>query len=201
MSIQKLSGRIIVIEGLDKSGKTTQSNLLFNYLIKKNPDKVVLMDFPDYSTQIGKIIRDFLDGKSNFNNETMHMLLAANRREKREIIEGLLEKDNTIVMNRYYQSNLAYGIANGISKDWLMNLDAGIPKESITIILDIDPKVTHTRAVNNNFSPDTFEQNIDFLHRARLNYLCLAEDLGWKIIPSDTDKDKVFTLILESLGE
>lgn len=201
MSIQKLSGRIIVIEGLDKSGKTTQSNLLFNYLIKKNPDKVVLMDFPDYSTQIGKIIRDFLDGKSNFNNETMHMLLAANRREKKEIIEGHLEKGNTIVMNRYYQSNLAYGIANGMGKDWLMNLDAGIPKESITIILDVDPKVTHTRAVNNNFSPDTFERNIDFLHRARLNYLCLAEDLGWKIIPSETDKDEVFTLILESLGE
>ena len=53
---RKKFGRIIVIEGLDKSGKTTQSSMLFNYLEKKEPGTVALMSFPDYSTRIGREI-------------------------------------------------------------------------------------------------------------------------------------------------
>ncbi|HSA74830.1 MAG TPA: hypothetical protein VLE21_01430, partial [Candidatus Nitrosocosmicus sp.] len=93
-------GKIIVIEGLDKSGKTTQSNMLFNYLDKKEPGNVVLMNFPDYSTRIGKEIRDFLEGRVNYNNETKHLLLAANRWEKKQEIDNSLSSGKTIVMNR-----------------------------------------------------------------------------------------------------
>lgn len=82
MNIQSHAGLIIVLEGLDKSGKTTQAKMLFDYLLNKKPGKVVLISFPDYSTQIGKLVRDFLDGKTKFSSETLHMLLAANRREK-----------------------------------------------------------------------------------------------------------------------
>src|ERR1051325_7704562 len=129
MRIQRRSGQIIVLEGLDKSGKTTQTKMLFDYLENKNPGKVFLISFPDYSPQIGKLVRDFLDGRANFSSETFHMLLAANRREKKELIKYYLQNGNTILMNRYYHSNLAYGIANGISKEWLLNLDEGMPKE------------------------------------------------------------------------
>lgn len=194
-------GKIIVLEGLDKSGKTTQSNLLFSYLIKKEPDNVVLMSFPDYTTRIGNEIRAFLDGKVSYNNETKHMLLAANRWEKKQDIDNFLNKGKTIIMNRYYQSNLAYGLANGLQMGWLENLDNGLPKEEITIILDVLPEVSIERLESNNFTPDEFERNIEFLDKARNEYLKLAKRFDWKVISSDLPELNLFSDILKLLGE
>lgn len=201
MNNQRRSGQIIVLEGIDKSGKTTQTNLLFNHLQNKNPGKVLLISFPDYSTQIGKVIRDFLEGRTKLNSETLHMLLAANRREKKDLIEDSLNNGNTILMNRYYHSNLAYGIANGISKEWLLNLDEGMPKEDVTIVLDVEPEITQSRVVKNNFDADVFEKNKEFLNQARANYLALAEEYGWTVIRSHLSKEKVFDSILTILAE
>lgn len=194
-------GRIIVIEGLDKSGKTTQSNLLFNYLNEKEPDNVVLMSFPDYSTRIGNEIRAFLDGRVSYNNETKHILLAANRWEKKQDIENFLNKGKTVIMNRYYQSNLAYGLANGLQIEWLENLDNGLPKEEITIILDVLPEVSIRRVESNNFTPDEFERNSEFLFKARNEYLRLAKTLNWKVISSDVPQSILFNSIIKILGE
>jgi len=194
-------GRIIVLEGLDKSGKTTQSNLLFNYLNKKEPDNVVLMSFPDYSTRIGNEIRAFLDGKVSYNNETKHILLAANRWEKKQDIDNFLYKGKTVIMNRYYQSNLAYGLANGLQIGWLENLDNGLPKEEITIILDVLPEVSIRRVESNNFTPDEFEKNSEFLCKARNQYLRLAKTFGWKVISSDVPQSILFNHVIKILGE
>ena len=194
-------GRIIVLEGLDKSGKTTQSNLLFDYLSKKEPGSAVLMSFPDYSTRIGSEIRAFLDGKVSYNNETKHMLLAANRWEKKQDIEKFLHEGKTVIMNRYYQSNLAYGLANGLQMDWLENLENGLPKEEITFILDVIPEISIKRITSNNFVPDEFEQNSEFLNKARNEYLKLAKIFDWKVIPSDVPKSLLFDDILKRLGE
>ena len=121
----ELVGKIIVLEGLDKSGKTTQAHMLHDYLNDKNPDQAVLFSFPDYSTKIGQEIRSFLDGKVQYNAETKHMLLSANRWEKKENILESLKSGKTIILNRYYQSNLVYGLANGLDFEWLSILDKG----------------------------------------------------------------------------
>ena len=55
---------------------------------KKDQGSAVLMSFPDYSTRIGHEIRAFLNGKVSYNNETKHILLAANRWEKKQDIEN-----------------------------------------------------------------------------------------------------------------
>lgn len=201
MNMQRRSGQIIVLEGLDKSGKTTQTSMLFDYLQNKKPGKVLLISFPDYSTQIGKLIRDFLDGKAKFSSETLHILLAANRREKKELIQQYLRNGNTILMNRYYHSNLAYGIANGLSKEWLLNLEVGMPKEDITILLDVAPEITQSRVVDNEFDADIFEKDKEFLNRVRTNYLNLAKEYGWAVIQSHKSKGEVFDSILRVLGE
>ncbi len=195
------SGKLIVIEGLDKSGKTTQSKLLLDYLNNKHSGNAVLMSFPDYSTKIGSEIRDFLEGRKNYNNETKHMLLAANRWEKKEVIENYLKNGKTIIMNRYYQSNLAYGLANGLGFDWLVNLDKGLPKEEITIILDIVPDVSIKRTANNNFIADEFERNQEFLMRARTEYLRLAKIYQWKVLCADMPMMSIFNTIVNIVGD
>ena len=184
---RKSKGKLIVIEGLDKSGKTTQSKMLFNFYNKIYPGNVSLLNFPDYSTRIGREIKSFLEGSEGYNNEVKHMLLSANRWEKKSEIERLREKDNIVIINRYYQSNLAYGLANGMNFDWLVNLDYGLPKEDIVIVLDIEPVVSHKRGHDNGFVLDEFEKNRNFLEKARKNYLDLAKMFNWVVIDSESD--------------
>jgi dTMP kinase len=194
-------GKIIVLEGLDKSGKTTQAHLLHDYLNDKNPGQTVLFSFPDYSTKIGKQIRSFLDGKVQYNAETKHMLLSANKWEKKENILESLRSKKTIILNRYYQSNLAYGLANGLDFEWLSILDKGMPKEDVTIVLDISPRVSYLRSIANNFVLDDFEKNREFLDAVRTNYLKLAKVFNWNVLPSDNSKDIIFRSILDVIGE
>lgn len=196
----KKFGKIIVIEGLDKSGKTTQSNMLFKYLHEKQQGNVVLMSFPDYSTRIGKEIKAFLEGSTSYNNETKHILMAANRWEKKQDIENFLMSGKTIVMNRYYQSNLAYGLANGLDITWLKNLEKGLPKEDVTLILDISPEISLQRLAVNNFEPDEFERNKEFLNKARNEYLRLARMFDWKVVSSNMSKSLLFNEIIRILG-
>jgi len=76
-------GRIIVLEGIDKAGKGTQCKLLQNDIMKAGFNCKIL-DFPDYSTPIGKEIRLFLDGRRSYSSQVQHMLLSVNRWEKKK---------------------------------------------------------------------------------------------------------------------
>ena len=190
-----------MLEGLDKSGKTTQAHMLHDYLNDKNPGQTVLFSFPYYSTKIGKQIRSFLDGEVQYNAETKHMLLSANKWEKKENILESLRSKKTIILNRYYQSNLAYGLANGLDFEWLSILDKGMPKEDVTIVLDISPRVSYLRSIANNFVLDDFEKNREFLDAVRTNYLKLAKVFDWNVLHSDNSKDIIFRSILDVIGE
>lgn len=195
----RAKGKLIVIEGLDKSGKTTQSKLLFEYYNKLYPGYVSLFNFPDYTTRIGQEIRLFLEGNIQYNNEVKHILLSANRWEKKSEIETLRNQGNIVILNRYYQSNLVYGLSNDVDLDWLINLDLGLPKEDIVIVLDIDPSLSHKRGLENNFILDEFEKNKDFLERARKNYLYLAKKFNWTVINSDHDANSISQLIVDHI--
>lgn len=179
------SGKLIVFEGLDKSGKTTQSKILHKYLTCNYNESTQYLSFPDYSTSIGQEIKDFLQGNSKYNNQVKHLLLAANRWEKKEKIEEYLNQGNSVIINRYYQSNLAYGKANGLDYEWLSNIDKGLPKEDITIFLDIDPEISIKRGLVNNFQLDEFEKNKEFLRKVRENYLEMAKKNNWVKIDSN----------------
>ena len=75
------------------------------------------MSFPDYDTPIGKEIKSFLSGRRAYPTELQHLLFAANRWEKLEDIKSCLRAGEAIVVNRYTESNLAYGRANGLDID------------------------------------------------------------------------------------
>ena len=66
--------------------------------------------------------------------------MSANRWEKLNEILEAQEKNSVLIMNRYYHSNLVYGIANGMKQKWLENLDAGLPKADLVILLDVSQK-------------------------------------------------------------
>ena len=181
-------GKVIVIEGMDKAGKTTQSRLLLGAL--KLLGKIcVMIDLPDYTTPIGGEIRAFLDGKRDYPNELKHMLLSANRWEKKREIESMIDNGTIVILNRYYQSNLVYGISNGLSINWLLNLDKGLPKEDLVILLDVNPTTSFQRAEAEY--RDTFEMNQTLLLEVYKNYRKLARRFNWKVVNGEKTKEQV----------
>ena len=186
-------GKIIVIEGTDKAGKGTQSRLLIDTL-KLSGRICVMMDFPDYTTPIGAEIQAFLDGKRDYPNELKHILLSANRWEKKREIESMIDNGTILIMNRYYQSNLVYGIANGLNINWLINLDNGLPKEDIVIVIEVSPKTSYQRAVENR---DVFEKDQKLLTEVQKNYRKLARQFKWKVVNGEKSKDQVHEDIMK----
>ena len=184
---------IIVIEGGDQAGKLTQSTLLEKALrIRKIKTK--LFHFPDYDTPIGKEIRKYLDGKRKFPPQVIHCLLAANRWEKLDQIRTAQGKNSVLIMNRYYHSNLVYGMANGMKSKWLENLDVGLPKADLVILLDVTQKESFHRQKTHR---DKFEKNEEFLRRISKIYHTVAKKKHWKIIDASKTKQEVHEEILK----
>lgn len=185
-------GRIIVIEGTDKAGKTTQSRMLQD-AIKALGKICVVIDFPDYTTPIGLEIRAFLDGRRDYSAETKHLLFSANRWEKKKEIESMVENGTTVIMNRYWQSNLVYGVSNGMDESWLLKLDKGLPKEDMVLLLLVNPATSKSRTE----VPDAFEGDAKLAAAAYRNYQKYAKKFGWKVLDGSRSKDQVHQEILK----
>lgn len=179
-------GKIIVIEGTDKAGKTSQSRMLAETL-KVSGKVCVILDFPDYTTPIGMEIKAFLEGKRDYLPEVKHLLFSANRWEKKKEIESMLENGTIIIMNRYWQSNLVYGVANGMDINWLLRLDKGLPKEDIVLVILVNPNISAKRAE----MQDAFESDPQLAAKAYKNYLKFAKQYRWKVIDGSKSKEQV----------
>jgi dTMP kinase len=185
-------GKIIVIEGTDKAGKTSQSRMLAETL-KVSGKVCVILDFPDYTTPIGIEIKAFLEGKRDYPPEVKHLLFSANRWEKKKEIESMLENGTIIVMNRYWESNLVYGVANGMDVNWLLRLDKGLPKENIVLVILVNPSISAKRAEMR----DAFESDSQLAAKAYENYLKFAKQFRWRIIDGSKSKEQVHQEIMK----
>jgi dTMP kinase len=196
---------IIVIEGGDQAGKLTQS-ILLEKALKKRKIKTKLFHFPDYETPIGKEIKKYLDGKRKFPPQVIHCLLAANRWEKLDTILAAEEKNSVLIMNRYYHSNLVYGLANGLKQKWLESLDEGLPKADLVILLDVTQKESFSRAPRNKIGGkkmkrDKFEKNKEFSTKISNLYRTVGKKKHWKIIDATKSKEKVHEEILKTFSK
>jgi dTMP kinase len=185
-------GKVIVLEGTDKAGKTTQSRMLQDAL--KTLGKIcVVIDFPDYTTPIGMEIRAFLDDRRDYPAEAKHLLFSANRWEKKKEIESMAENGTIVIMNRYWQSNLVYGVSNGMDAAWLQRLDKGLPREDAVIVLLVNPATSKKRAE----VPDAFETDEKLSAAAYKNYIKFAKAYKWKVIDGSKSKEQVHQEILK----
>ncbi len=183
---------IVVIEGGDQAGKRTQSNLLAKKL-KSKKIKTKLFSFPDYSTPIGKEIKNYLAGKRKFPPQAIHCLLAANRWEKLDDIKEAQSKFSVLIMNRYYQSNLVYGLANGMNEKWLENLETGLPKPDLVIVLDVSQDESFERKATKR---DKFEKNKEFLKKISKLYKKMAKKKHWHVVNALGSKEEIHNEIM-----
>ena len=171
-------GFLIGIEGIDAVGKRTQTSILNSWL-RSRGHNTRTVSFPDYGTILGREIKRFLLGARTYPPEVRHLLFAANRWEKKDELNSILARTDIVIVNRYSESNLAYGLANGLKLEWLVNLEAGLPKPDTVIVLDAPPIALHSRRGPNK---DEYERNTGLQERTREAYLKLAGDFGWKVV-------------------
>jgi dTMP kinase len=180
-------GLLIAFEGLDQSGKQTQTELLRDRLTDAGRD-VRLLSFPDYGTPIGEEIERALRGARNYAPDVMQLLYVANRYEWRADIERQRAEGTILICDRYLASSVAYGEAHGLDPAWLLEIQRHLPQPDITFLLDIAPDVSARRKLADR---DRYERDLALLGRVRNSYLQLAKNRGWVHLNADRDRTLV----------
>ncbi|KAL1124026.1 hypothetical protein AAG570_001796 [Ranatra chinensis] len=172
-----MRGALIVFEGLDRSGKSTQCLKLVEALNSKGITSMS-MRFPDRSTTVGKVINDYLAFGVELSDEAVHLIFSANRWELASKIKKLLNEGTTVIVDRYSYSGVAYSAAKkGMDMKWCKNPEIGLPKPDLVVYLQIG---TEELAKRGGYGAERYE-NVLFLEGVRENYSTLM-DASWLVI-------------------
>jgi dTMP kinase len=172
----------IVLDGIDGSGTSTHSKLLSGFLSLKGL-KVYLTQEPSNS-DIGKLLRTYLKD-DRIPASTDALLFAADRvLHFKNDIKKKLEKGYNVISDRYLESSIAYQScqSENISIEWVSNLNKFAGKPDLTIILDIDPKLSLARKQHKVL--DKFEDT-SLLEKVRQVYLDRAKNEEYVVINTD----------------
>ncbi|HHY78254.1 MAG TPA: dTMP kinase [Clostridiales bacterium] len=181
-------GVLIVFEGIDQSGKGTQSKLFVNKL-RAQGYKAEYMHFHDVNTPLGKEIQMFLEGKRHYSSEARQLLFTANRYEKAQYIKSKLDEVDFLIIDRYIPSGLAYGLANGLDLDWMIGLESKLPQPDIVVLIDISTKTSSNRKKENK--RDVYEKNLDYLNKVKDAYYHLASKFNYIIVDGEREIELV----------
>lgn len=186
---------LIVIEGLDGAGKSTQVKLLKEYILSKKLD-LNYIHFPRYESSLyGELIAKFLRGDfgaiEQVHPQLVALLFAEDRRDASVQIKDWLAKGCCVLLDRYVYSNIAYQCSKIASqaqadelREWIFNTEFnifGIPRPDINIFLDVpisfvDKKLKESRISDDdrdylNGKADIHEADIKFQMGVRNIYL------------------------------
>lgn len=165
--------KIIVFEGLDKSGKFTQAELLAKELSERGYN-VVKSEFHRYDTPTGELIRRFLDGEYAPNQLAIECIMAADKYAQMDWYKEIANETDVLILDRYIVSQIVYGKANGIDVDFTLNLLERLPEPDFHFYLDVSPEVSMKRKGKHGDN-DKYEGDIEVLTKAREKYLQIME--------------------------
>ncbi|XP_070688508.1 thymidylate kinase [Pempheris klunzingeri] len=182
-------GALIVLEGVDKAGKTTQCRKLVQALqLSGRPAE--MMRFPDRTTTIGQLISAYLEKKSDLEDHTVHLLFSANRWELVPLMKKKLEEGTTLVVDRYAFSGVAFTSAKqGFCLDWCMKPDVGLPKPDLVMFLQLSPAEA---ALRGQFGEERYETSV-FQRAVQQKFEQLMKDpsVNWQTIDASQEVEDV----------
>ena len=192
-----MAGRFIVIEGLDGSGKATQTEILRKYFAQKGT-AVRKLSFPDYDSESSALVKMYLGGEFGDNPDDVNAYAAAAFYTVDRIASYLkfwkkdYENGTVILADRYAASNIIYQMSKLPESEWDSYIDfqqdfeyskIKVPAPDIVIYLDVEPEVSQkllsSRYSGDESRKDLHEKNISFLLNCRRSALYAAERLGW----------------------
>lgn len=169
-------GALIVLEGLDRCGKTSQSKRLLSYL-EGLGHSVESWRFPDRTTSVGQMISSYLSNESQLDDHTIHLLFSANRWEKRSLMEAKLRSGTTLIVDRYSYSGVAFTSAKGLDIEWCKAPEIGLLAPDLVVYLEITPEKAAERG---GYGTERYEK-VEFQKKVAECYHILR-DASWKIV-------------------
>lgn len=167
-------GAFIAFEGIDGSGKSTQSALLIQKLRQEGVHCYATMEPTD--APIGSLIRQVMTGRIKTDNKAVAALFAADRLDHLlNEVDGIVSKIEsgvTVVTDRYYFSSYAYNSVH-MPMEWVIKANeqsSAILRPSVTVYIDIDPDTALDRIAKNRFRQELFEKK-SMLVKVRDNYM------------------------------
>lgn len=192
-------GRLIVLEGIDGSGKATQAELLKDYLEKADMP-VAQITFPDYDSQSSALVRMYLGGELGTHDEVNVYAASSFYAVDRYVSylkkwRELHETGHTIVADRYATSNAAHQMSK-LPEDewddylaWLSDYEyvrMGLPAPDLVLYLDMEPEAARLllkkRYGGDAAKEDVHERDAGYMLKCRKAALYAADKLGWRVI-------------------
>jgi len=179
-------GRFILFEGIDRSGKTSQSKYLLAYIQSKNM-KAELLRFPNRTTETGKTIDKYLKREIELTDEESRDLFSKNRWESVAHIIKLLEDGVTVIADRFMFSGICYPAATGIPIGECIMTERGLPLPDLVLYMDIEVELTNKRE---GFGDERFE-DIELQKRTRNYFNSFYDPSYWVKINASKTMDEV----------
>lgn len=184
---------LVVLEGLDGAGKSTQVKKLYNYLesICKGLEYIHFprYDAPVYGELISRFLRGEFGGNDQVHPQLVALLFAEDRHGAAPAMKEILASGKTVLLDRYVYSNIAYQCAklvDGMEKerlrDWIFNTEYGefgLPEPDLNIFLDVPIEFVEKKLNANRQGADRdyleggrdiHEANIGFQKKVREMY-------------------------------
>ena len=194
--------RLIVLEGADGAGKTTQARRLHDHL--RRADYAVHLTREPSDGPIGTLIRRMLTGEAAMHDlaqddDGVALLFAADRRDHvRREVQPAIGRGEIVISDRWYHSSLVYqGRASDDRWTWVRQLNAQVRVPDLTIILDVPPSQARARREARGLPTEAFDTDAiqaEVTHGYRRTARTLLE-LGERVellpLPSDADVDTV----------
>lgn len=218
-----MSGKLIVFEGTDGSGKATQTRLLCRYLEEAGvPYREI--DFPRYGKPSAAMVQEYLDGNlgkrpGDVNAYAASMFYAMDRYASyKQDWGGFYEAGGLIVADRYTTSNAVHQASKLPEAerkpylDWLFDLEyrlLGLPRPDMVLYLDMPTEITEQmlrrREAATGTHADIHEQDEAYLKNCRANAGKVAETCGWTVIRcaeggSPRTPEDIHRQVLETVG-
>ncbi len=194
-----MKGKLIVVEGIDKSGKSTQGKMLVDFLNSEGSETVFCSE-PTYENSVGLLIRNWLNGKVEIESgEAVALLYTADRYEdlKTRALPAL-ESGKNVVMDRYVLSTVVYqSVLYGVDTVWIKELNKFARKPDMTIFIDIPAEESVKRAGNN---PDRHEK-LEKMEKVRQGYLEFGKEENFFIVDGNRPVDAVFEDVKKAIEE
>jgi len=202
-----MSGRFVVIEGGDCTGKTTQARYLIDKLKQAGKD-VKVLDFPTYEKSLGgQTVTWYLEGKfgslDEVPAEVASLCYALDRYQFKFENQKALDDGMILIANRYTQSNIGHqgGKYEGKEREefikWIEDVERRMPQPDTVIYLDLPVAISqklkdNRKGTKGAGAADIHESNIQHLMDTRDCYLETANKEDWIIIDcKDPEKDDI----------
>ncbi|MBP1560830.1 MAG: deoxynucleoside kinase [Oscillospiraceae bacterium] len=199
-------GKLIVIDGLDGSGKSTQFDILKETLSEKYSVKAI--SFPDYDNPSSSLVKMYLNGElsadaSGVNAYAASSFYAVDRYASYKMFwEENYKNGDLIFASRYVSSNAIHQMVKLPENEWDGYLQwlsdyeyakLGLPEPNLVIFLDmptdISQKLLSARYNGDESRKDIHESDLQYLRACRRSALYAAEKLGWRVVEcSDGEK-------------